>query len=524
LLSAGVGNYDQACRVIAQLIDNSEPSLGQIIQIMKDVAYRHHLDTVPKNEHVMKYLLRARSRRLLMVRPAKTASGVAVIAVMPQPFECPHGRCTYCPGGIEYNTPLSYTGSEPATKAAQRFKYDSYQQVRNKLEQLSSRGHDTGKTEIVIVGGTFPFMPAEYQKQFAKSCYDALNGSVAENLEQSIMVNEVAQNRCVGFTVETKPDYCLQPHIDLMLALGVTRVEIGVQSLQENVLRLVNRGHTLDDVIQAFRIAREAGYKIVAHMMPGLPGSSPEKDIRDFRQLFSDEAFKPDMLKIYPALVLQGTGLYRMHAAGKYQAYDDGDLVNVIVEAKKMLPAWVRIMRVQREIESKDIVAGPKSGNLRQLVLEKLRQQGHSCRCIRCRETGLQKKYPGESDVVLKRQDYTASGGKEIFLSFEDMAGETILGFLRLRKVAKPHREELTGCAIVRELHVYGQAVGVGTRDVGESYQHRGYGSRLLKEAEDICRSELGVEKNVIISAVGTREYYKKLGYSRDGPYMSKVL
>jgi elongator complex protein 3 len=271
LLSAGLEDYDRACRAIAQRIDGAEISLSQAIHIMKEVASQYRLATLPKNEHVMKYIRSARSRRLLMVRPAKTASGVAVVAVMPKPFECPHGRCTYCPGGIEFNTPLSYTGSEPATKAAQKFGYDPYQQVQSKLEQLSSRGHDTGKTEIVVVGGTFPFMPGGYQRQFAKSCYDALNGTVSISLEDSIRANEVARNRCVGFTVETKPDYCLQPHIDLMLELGVTRVEIGVQSLQENVLRQVNRGHTIEETTNAFRIARESGFKIVAHMMPGLP-------------------------------------------------------------------------------------------------------------------------------------------------------------------------------------------------------------------------------------------------------------
>jgi elongator complex protein 3 len=524
LLAAGEENYDQACRVIARRIEDREVTLGQALVIMRRVASEHHLATLPKNEHILKYLHSFRSRRLLMVRPAKTASGVAVIAVMPEPYDCPHGRCIYCPGGIENNTPLSYTGTEPSTKAAQRFSYDPYRQVQNKMEQLLARGHDIGKTEIVIVGGTFPFMPPGYQRHFAKSCYDALNGSVSENLEQSIKGNQIAQNRCVGFTVETKPDYCQEPHIDLMLELGVTRVEIGVQSLQETVYRQVNRGHSLDDVVSAFRAARESGYKIVAHMMPGLPGSTPERDIQDFKELFANEAFRPDMLKIYPTLVLEGTGLYKMHYAGKYQAYDDSDLINVIAEAKKMLPPWVRVMRVQREIESKDIIAGPKSGNLRQLVIQKLRKQGDSCRCIRCRETGLQRRYPADTDVELKRQEYRASAGQEIFLSYEDKAGDTILGFLRLRKVSTPHRGELEGSAVVRELHVYGQAVGVGLRDIGESYQHRGYGSKLLKEAERIARSELGVKKMVVIAAVGTREYYRKLGYMQDGPYVSKVF
>src|SRR5581483_7145164 len=445
-------------------------------------------------------------------------------AVMPKPYECPHGKCIYCPGGIEFNTPLSYTGTEPATKAAQKFQFDPYEQVSSKMKQLQSRGHDTGKSEMVIVGGTFPFMPGGYQREFAKSCYDALNGFRSKTLQEAMAANERAQNRCVGFTVETKPDYCKEPHVDLMLELGVTRVEIGVQSLDDRVYKLVNRGHTLDDVVDAFRIARDSGYKIVAHMMPGLPGSSPDKDIADFRRLFEDDAFKPDMLKIYPTLVLEHTGLFKMHESGKYRAYSDEDLENVIVEAKKIIPPWVRIMRVQREIESKDIVAGPKSGNLRQIVLQKLRQQGFKCRCIRCRETGLQKKYPTEDEVTLKRTDYSASNGREIFLSYESKDGETILGFLRLRKVAKPHRSELAKNAIVRELHVYGQAVGVGKRESNDSYQHRGYGAKLLKEAERIAKGELGVDKIAIISAVGTRQYYKKLGYHQDGPYVSKVL
>jgi elongator complex protein 3 len=259
--------------------------------------------------------------------------------------------------------------------------------------------------------------------------------------------------------------------------------------------------------------------------MPGLPGSTPEKDIEDFRRLFNDEDFKPDMLKVYPTLVLEHTGLYQLHGAGKYRAYSDEDLVNVLVEMKKMVPPHVRIMRVQREIESKDIVAGPKSGNLRQIVLARLHDQGLKCRCIRCREAGLQKKYPDSQDVQMKRLDYDASSGREVFLSYESSDGQTVLGFLRLRKVARPHRPELAHSAIVRELRVYGQVVNVGSAVDSESHQHRGYGMKLMQEAERVAREELGVGKIAVISAVGTREYYKKqLGYSHDGPYVSKVL
>lgn len=522
----GPDNYQQACIAIADRIGRSALSAGEVRKVVREVSAAYGLETMPKNEHILACLPRgSRYRRMLMVKPAKTASGVAVVTVMPKPFECPHGRCIYCPGGIEFNTPLSYTGTEPATRAAQRFSFDPCQQASSKLEQLQARGHDTGKSEIVIVGGTFPFMPQDYQREFAKGCYDALNGHQSPSLAEAIAANETAQNRCVGFTVETKPDYCKEPHIDLMLELGVTRVEIGVQSLRDDVFRLVNRGHTLADVADAFRIAREAGYKIVAHMMPGLPGSSPEKDVEDFRRLFSDEDFKPDMLKVYPTLVLEHTGLYRMHESGKYRAYSDDELVNVIVEMKKIVPDYVRIMRVQREIESDDIVAGPRSGNLRQLVLKRLGESGGKCRCIRCREAGLQKRYPDAGDVVLRRYDYVASGGKETFLSFESKDDKTLLGFLRLRKVANPHRKELAGSAVVRELHVYGQAISVGSEAEGSSMQHRGYGMKLMQEAERIARDEMGAGRIAVISAVGTREYYKKqLGYRQDGPYVSKVL
>ena len=517
--------YQRACMSIAEQIENRNLlSIRQALKVMREVASDYRLNTIPRNEHIIQYLHDSRYRRLLMVKPAKTASGVAVVAVMPKPFECPHGRCTYCPGGVELNTPLSYTGTEPVTRTAQKFSYDPYHQVCDKLVHLQARGHDTGKTEIVIVGGTFPFMPEYYQRDFAKSCYDALNGGISPNIQEAIVANESADNRCVGFTVETKPDYCKEPHIDLMLELGVTRVEIGIQSLRNEIYKLANRGHTLNDVLEAFRIARNAGYKIVAHMMPGLPGSTPEKDIEDFKRLFEDDAFRPDMLKVYPTLVLEHTGLFKMHQSGKFHAYSDEDVIKVIIEAKKIVPEWVRIMRVQREIDSKDIIAGPRSGNLRQVVLKKLKQQGYECRCIRCRETGLQRRYPTEDEVVLRRTDYSASEGHEIFLSYESKDADTILAFLRLRRVSRSHRNELVNSVIVRELHVYGQAVSVGIKERNDSYQHRGYGTRLLREAERIAKDEFSVEKIAIISAVGTRQYYRKLGYVQDGPYVSKVL
>ena len=498
-------------------------SSKEINLLIRKTASSLGLTTLPRHEDILRYIPKpSTASRLLTVKPAKSASGVTVIAVMPKPNQCPHGRCIYCPGGVERNTPLSYTGTEPVTMVAQESGYDAYTQVSSKLDQLQMRGHQTAKCELVFVGGTFPFFSFEYQREFAKSCYDALNGFKSANLQESIHANESADNRCVGLTIETKPDYCKESHVDMMLELGATRVEIGVQSLQDKVFNLVKRGHTLADVYNSFRIAREAGLKIVAHMMPGLPGSTPENDIRDFHSLFEDEGLRPDMLKIYPTLVLEGTGLYRMYAEKRYHPYSDEELTSVLVEAKKMVPPWVRIMRIQREIESEDIVAGPQAGNLRQLVIQKLKSQGFTCRCIRCREAGLQKKYPSEDEVILRRTDYVASHGREVFLSFETRDGSTILGFLRLRHNSdNSHRTELQDAAVVRELHVYGQAIGLGTHSI-ESLQHRGYGTKLMLEAQRIAAQDFGVSKIAVISAVGTREYYRRLGYEQDGPFISK--
>ena len=524
-------SYLQACKSIAsQLEKNNNMSVKEINKIISLTCSAYNLSLIPKNEHIISYLPKnSNYRNILLVKPIKTASGVAVIAVMPKPYACPHGKCIYCPGGVEYNTPMSYIGTEPSTKIAQSVDYDAYNQVKSKLNQLYQRGHNITKIEIVIVGGTFPFMPEHYQREFAKRCFDALNDDTSSTLEESIAKNESAKIRCVGFTVETKPDYCKEKHIDLMLELGVTRVEIGVQTLEENIYKLVNRGHTLKDVKSSFQIARDCGYKIVAHMMPGLPGSTIESDINGFKILFEDQAFKPDMLKIYPTLVLKNTGIYRLYRDGKYNSYTEEDLVNILIEVKKMVPPWVRIMRIQREIEPSDIIAGSKKGNIRQIALKKLKELGITCKCIRCREAGLQKlqKYDLQ-EIILNRIDYVAGGAKEVFLSMESRDSYSLFGFLRLRNLISSHRRELCNnqknSAIIRELHVYGKVVDIGQKNNYHSFQHGGIGLRLIEEAEKISKQEFNVEKLSVISAVGTRGYYKKIGYNQNGPYVTKNL
>ena len=519
--------FSRACgEIMENLLAADGPAKKQVRAEIRRICAKYSLDRIPGNHEILSMADGpgyARLKRILVKKPVKTASGVAVVALMPKPYACPHGRCTYCPGGIGSNSPNSYTGNEPSTINAIENDYDPKRQITTKIEKLVAFGHDPTKMEIVVVGGTFLFMPRDYQEDFVKSCYDALNGVASESLAEAKSLNEHARIRNVGFTVETKPDFCKREHVDWMLDYGITRVEIGVQSLQERVYRIVNRGHDYNDVVESFQTAKDAGYKVVAHMMPGLPTMTPEDDIADFARLFGDASLKPDMLKIYPSLVVGHTPLAGDYRDGKYAPYSDDEMIKVLTEVKKNVPRWVRIMRVQREISPNEIIAGPRSGNLRQIVHQNLRRQGLACRCIRCREIGLSGR-AGTAVPELRRTDYESSGGDEVFLSFED-SEDSIYGFLRLRKPSsQAHRSEVDGrTCIVRELHVLGRSLGIGEKEAG-GVQHAGLGRRLMGEAERISREEFDSGRLLVISAVGTREYYRRLGYSLYGPYMSKTL
>jgi len=519
--------FSKACTEITEkLLTIDKPTKKQVKEEIKRVCAKYSLDRIPRNYEILSIAKDSdfsKLRKVLLKKPIKTASGVSIIALMPKPFGCPHGRCTYCPGGIEFNSPNSYTGNEPSTLNAIENNYDPQLQITSKIEKLIAFGHDPSKMEIVIVGGTFLFMPKDYQDDFIKSCYDALNGINSESLEESKSNNEHSKIRNVGFTIETKPDYCKQVHVDAMLNYGITRIEIGVQSLQERVYKIINRGHNYKDVIESFQISKDAGYKIVAHMMPGLPTVTPEQDISDFEKLFTDSQLKPDMLKIYPSLVIKNTPMYDEYKKGQYIPYSNDEMIRVLTEVKKKVPKWVRIMRVQREISPNEIIAGPKLGNLRQIVHQNLKKQGLSCKCIRCREAGLSNKRSHKPDIKLSRINYESSGGDEVFLSYEDQS-DSIYGFLRLRKPSDlAHRKEVRGNCIVREIHVYGKSLKIGEKEENE-IQHSGLGKNLMKEAEKISKNEFNAKKLLVISAVGTREYYQKIGYSLYGPYMAKSL
>ncbi|MEM3522676.1 MAG: tRNA uridine(34) 5-carboxymethylaminomethyl modification radical SAM/GNAT enzyme Elp3, partial [Candidatus Bathyarchaeia archaeon] len=304
---------------------------------------------------------------------------------------------------------------------------------------------------------------------------------------------------------------------------------MGVQNLYDNVYKIVERGHEVKDVIKAFRIAKDAGYKIVAHMMPGLPGSNFEKDFKAFERLFSDPNFKPDMLKIYPCLVLSGTKIHAWWSEGIYKPYTTEEAVDLIAKVKSIIPRWVRVMRVQRDIPSQLIIAGPKKSNLRQLVEERMKELGLVCKCIRCREVGHKfLKHgitPNPNHIEILREEYEASKGEEIFISVEDTLNDILIGYLRLRIPSKKaHRLEISNepSSIVRELRVFGQLVPIGKK-IKEAWQHKGYGNKLLTEAENVSK-EYGANKILVLSALGTKEYYAKLGYKPEGPYMSKRL
>lgn len=455
---------------------------------------------------------------------ARTISGVTPLAVMTKPMSCP-GKCLYCP--TYQDSPQSYTPESPAVLRARRFDFDARRQVEARLNTFSEMGHPTDKIELIIMGGTFLAQPVEYQYRFIKECYDGLNGVTSSTLEEAKRLNETASNRCTGLCIETRPDWCGQAEIERMLEFGTTRVELGVQTLDDDIYELVRRGHGIKEVVNATALLREHGFKVYYHWMPGLPGSTPEKDFEMSALLFSDDRFKPDGLKLYPTMVVQGTELEKWYQEGRYQPYDDETMIDLTVKIKSIVPKYVRISRVLRDIPSKYIVGGLKD-SLRDIVKERMRQEGKECRCIRCREYGHRSFNGWEiGEPELVRLDYEAAGGKEIFLSFED-DNDTLFGLLRLRIQSKPVpvlEQGINGnCALVRELHVFGPEVPLSGKNASAA-QHKGLGKALLSEAERIAKDEFGADDMVILSGTGAKEYYRtEFGYSSQGEYMVKTF
>ena len=491
----------------------------RLVDIIAAVPPQHKKTLVPK----------------LKAKPVRTASGIAVVAVMCKPHRCPHismtgNICVYCPGGpdsdFEYST-QSYTGYEPTSMRAIRARYNPYLQTKHRVDQLKQLGHNVDKVEFIVMGGTFMSLPEDYKDFFIRNLHDALSGHSSNNVAEAVKYSEKSLTKCIGITIETRPDYCLKRHLSDMLLYGCTRLEIGVQSVYEDVARDTNRGHTVRAVCESFTQAKDAGFKVVSHMMPDLPNVGRERDIEQFIEFFENPAFRADGLKIYPTLVIRGTGLYELWKTGRYKSYPPDVLVDLVARILALVPPWTRVYRVQRDIPMPLVSSGVEHGNLRELALARMKDLGSKCRDVRTREVGIQeihnKVKPNQVELI--RRDYFANEGWETFLSYEDPEQDILVGLLRLRKSSEEvFRPELkNGVSVVRELHVYGSVVPVAGRDPSK-FQHQGFGTLLMEEAEKIARDEHGARKLSVISGVGTRNYYRKLGYELDGPYMSKML
>ncbi len=616
--------------------------LNKFNKLKLEVSSKYKTDRIPKNVAIAS-LASSKDRKIfkeiLSMKPTRTISGVAPIALMTDPYPCPHtvkgvGPCTYCPGGPGSpfgDVPQSYTGKEPSTRRAIRNNYDPYLGTFNRLEHYIVMNLVPEKCEVILQGGTFNFFPKIYQEYFVKYLIKAMNdfsvlfynkneinmkkfnmffempadiedkertkrihekllhiknldlsnkkvfnkinnlffkgnnvgvptinkNSTLNNknkiknnkknnsnlisikkvlnkvndqndnsltLEKIQEQNEDSKIRCIGLTIETKSDYGKLMQGNEMLRLGCTRIEIGIQSIYDEVLEKTNRDNTVKDNIESIRILKDLGFKINTHYMPGMPYTTKSMDKKGLKELFDNEDYKPDMLKLYPCMVMKGTRLYEDYKKGKFNPLKTKEAAELIAWFKQFVPSYCRIMRVQRDIPSHLIEGGVDKTNLRQYIDKELKNKKIKCNCIRCREIGhklhVNKNLKiNKPEVIISK--YEASKGKEFFISYEDVKTNTLFGFCRLRFASQFLRKEITEkSALIRELHVFGSAVSLGKKG---NIQHTGIGKKLLKKAEEIS---LKNDKNkiVVISGVGARNYYRKLGYEREGPYMVKII
>ncbi|TET56093.1 MAG: tRNA uridine(34) 5-carboxymethylaminomethyl modification radical SAM/GNAT enzyme Elp3 [Promethearchaeota archaeon] len=524
--------------IIVYLIRNPKTPRKKITNIKGRIGKKYKYDKVLKNATILNYATLEEKEiitQILKRRKTRTLSGVSVIAIMTKPLPCP-GTCIYCPGQDSQpgkKVAQSYTGQEPAAMRSIHNNYDPYLQVQSRIKDLESIGHTVDKIELIVMGGTFLSTDPEYQTEFVKGALEGIIEQKTESLDAAKILAEKSKRRVIGITIETRPDYCKEKDIDIMLKYGTTRVEIGIQTIYDDVYKLVKRAHTTKDSIEAIRIAKDAGLKINAHIMPNLPGSNYSQDIELFDELFSNSNYRPDMLKIYPTLVINGTELYNWWKEGKYSPYSDSKLIDLIAKVKTNLPPYVRIQRIMRDIPATLIEAGCKNSNLRQLVQERLKEIDETCKCIRCREFGISKRKEiinenSFDDIKLYRLDYDASQGNEIFLSYENKKEDYLIGYLRLRKPSEfAHRPELNDgkTMIVREIKIVGELVPIDTKPNRYSQiQHRGYGKSLMENVEKISLEEFDAKKLAVISGLGVRDWFYEIGYKPDGVYVSKIL
>lgn len=453
--------------------------------------------------------------RRLRVKPTRTISGVAPVTVLTEPFPCP-GECIFCPA--PEGMPKSYLPDEPGAMRAASHEFDPHAQTAGRVAVMADLGHSVDKVELLILGGTWSCYPEDYQEWFVRRCFDALNGTDAPTLEEAQRLNESSPHRNVGLVVETRPDCITSEEVHRLRWLGVTKVQLGVQSLEDGILARNRRGHTVAETRRAMRLLRLAGFKVVVHWMPNLLGATPESDLEDFRRLWDDPTMRPDELKIYPTALLPDTELYGHWQRGEYQPYGEETLVTLLAHCKTLIPPYCRVNRLMRDIPAPNIVAGVKKSNLRQIVKRQMRQNRLVCRCIRCRE--VRGRVVDAEALRLERLDYETDATHECFLSYVTPE-DRLAGFLRLslpRPQVKRPIAELAGCAVVREVHVYGPALGLGVRREG-MVQHAGLGTRLLDEARRITRQE-GFNRLAVIAAVGTRPYYRERGFEQGDLYV----
>jgi len=477
------------------------------------------------------------AEQILRKIKVRSNSGVAVVSLLTKPYTCP-GKCIYCP--TEKSMPKSSLSKEPAAARALANNFDAYQQITNRLRALVINGHPVDKLEIIIIGGTWSFYNTKYQEKFVSEIFRACNNFIprAEYLSERIKkgqktlkemqkVNEKAKARVIGLSIETRPDYINEKELEKLRNFGVTKVEIGVQQLDNKVLEYNKRGITTEEVARATELLRNTGMKVVYHMMPNLPKSTPKKDIEMFKRLFSGKDFQPDMLKIYPCIVLKKSPLFKIFLEGGFRAYTDKQLTAILIGIKKLIPLYTRIIRVIRDIPATYIMTGSKISNLRQVIEQNQKKDNWKCHCMRCRE--VRNEEVKLKDYKLSRIQYETQTGREIFLSYENKKENKCAAFCRLRLPDKKIKNNfsgnlrvLEGVAIIRELHTYGQLIKI--KEKGSQSQHRGFGMRLMEEAETIARKE-GYTKMAVIAGVGVQDYYrKKLGYKLDRTYMVKRL
>lgn len=512
---------------------------AEFLRLKKKISKELEL-TLPTNadlrEHYEKMITARKIKRhpqfegLLLSRKIRTQSGVAVVAVLTKPFTCP-GKCIYCP--TEKAMPKSYLSNEPAVMRAIASAFDPYRQVQGRLRALALNGHKTDKIELIVMGGTFSFFPRDYQQWFVAECFRACNDYPKNRFKKydlrlknvglfkKQMRNEKAKHRIVGLTLETRPDYIDEKEVLNFRHLGCTRVELGVQSIFDSVLEINKRGHQVAQTVSATRLLKDAGFKINYHIMPGLPGSNLKKDWQIFKKLFSDPNFQPDMLKIYPTVVVKNSALYSVWKNGRYIPLSDKQFEKFILKVKnEIIPPYVRIARLVRDVPVTSIIAGPTLSNLRQKIAHR-----SQCACIRCRE--VKSTYAENEKIILDRIDYAASGGQEIFLQYVSPDKKKLFALLRLRI---PHTNNshhfifaLKNAALIREVHTYGKLAAINRKDAA-SPQHIGLGKKLMAEAERIALEEFGFQKIAVISGVGVRDYYRKLGYRLKATYMLKNM